>query len=337
MDWRALARGFAADHLDVSPEAVVLEARMLGGGLEAHLVCHVDARVPGTTRAQCFVVKQLVGEARREAAIYRALAECSSRDLVPRVLGSEHAPDTATLYLEPIVPVAPWPWQREEHTRAVLSALAEIHALGPSALAAHVHDWDYERELAAQGAELVRALERSAARLRDLGVDLRLSVLRRLLDALPDFRRELLERSPLAPTVIHGDVHTGNVMLRQRGDRLVPVLLDWGRARYGSPLEDVSSWLQSLAFWEPLARRKHDSLLRHYLETRGIAGPPSKALRRAYWLAAASNCIAGSLRYHALIALGDTADARARASALTAVRDQLRILRRAEASCATGA
>lgn len=78
------------------------------------------------------------------------------------------------------------------------------------------------------------------------------------------------------------------------------MLIDWGRARIGSPLEDVSSWLQSLGYWEPRARRKHDPVLVHDLAYRGVEGGLSEALRTAYWVAGASNALAGALEHHVI-------------------------------------
>jgi hypothetical protein len=109
-------------------------------------------------------------------------------------------------------------------------------------------------------------------------------------------------------------------------------LLDWGRARLGSPLEDVSSWLQSLGYWEPEVRRAHDTLLRHYLAVRGLSTHLGHDLRERYWLAGACNGLAGALHYH-LLAAAAAADrqGRRRAQAVAATKDWLRIIRRADA------
>jgi aminoglycoside phosphotransferase (APT) family kinase protein len=107
-------------------------------------------------------------------------------------------------------------------------------------------------------------------------------------------RRQLLE----APVIVHGDMHPGNVLLRRQGRKLVPVFLDWVRVRLGSPMEDVSSWLQSLGYWEPDARRRHDTLLKRYLEASGRGSTLSSSVREHYGLAGASNALAGALRYH---------------------------------------
>jgi hypothetical protein len=126
-------------------------------------------------------------------------------------------------------------------------------------------------------------------------------------------------------------VHSGNVVLHAHEAKHAPVLLDWARARMGSPLEDVSSWLQSLSFWEPAARRRHDTLLGEYLSARGLGATLTRDLRNAYWLAAASNCFAGSLEYYVDVATAREVLPSERLAAVSAVRDQLRILRRAEA------
>jgi aminoglycoside phosphotransferase (APT) family kinase protein len=160
-----------------------------------------------------------------------------------------------------------------------------------------------------------------------------MSVVRRIAQNVPRLRDQLSRLGPLAPTVIHGDLHPGNAIIRRHRDGNVAILIDWERARVGSPLEDVSSWLQSLGFWEPEARRRHDTLLVAYLKARGIRPVLTRALRNAYWLSACSNCLAGSLLYHVHNATSPDISSEPRAAALRAVRDQLRVLRRADACC----
>jgi aminoglycoside phosphotransferase (APT) family kinase protein len=79
--------------------------------------------------------------------------------------------------------------------------------------------------------------------------------LRRVVAALPGMRRQLMSSSPLGQAVLHGDVHSGNVLIREVTGKRSAVLLDWARARLGSPLEDVSSWLESLGHWAPSPSR----------------------------------------------------------------------------------
>jgi aminoglycoside phosphotransferase (APT) family kinase protein len=127
-------------------------------------------------------------------------------------------------------------------------------------------------------------------------------------------------------------VHSGNAMVRAGQEAERVVLLDWGRARLGSPLEDVSSWLQSLGYWEPEAKRRHDTLLQRYLVARGLVPRLGRDLRDAYWLASAGNVLAGALRYYLVVADGGGgAPSRTRAEAGRAARDQLRVVRRADA------
>ena len=156
--------------------------------------------------------------------------------------------------------------------------------------------------------------------------------IRHLLPSFSRLRSDLLRARPLQGTVLHGDVHPGNVLIRRGGGTERAVLIDWGRARFGSPLEDVSSWLQSLGFWEPEAKRRHDTLLGGYLSARGYAGTLSSELRARYWLAAASNGLAGALRYH-LWAAQQARTRQAQRAAANAARDWVRVLRRAHASC----
>ena len=99
----------------------------------------------------------------------------------------------------------------------------------------------------------------------------------------------------------------------------------------GSPLEDVASWLQSLGFWEPAVKRKHDTLLGAYLRARGLPARPSRAIRDVYWLASASNCLAGALGYHLHMAANHASTSRERVAAVHAAGDCMRVIRRADA------
>jgi aminoglycoside phosphotransferase (APT) family kinase protein len=101
--------------------------------------------------------------------------------------------------------------------------------------------------------------------------------------------------------VLHGDVHSGNTAIRPAAGGPRAVLLDWGQASIGSPLEDVSSWLQSLSYWEPRVKRRHDTLLTRYFGCAGRGSRLDPELRKLYWLAAASNAMVGAPRYHLAI------------------------------------
>ena len=131
------------------------------------------------------------------------------------------------------------------------------------------------------------------------------------------------------PVWIHGDLHPGNVILRRGRTGAEPVLLDWARARPGSPLEDVSAWVQSLGHWEPQARRYHDTLVRTYLAAQGLEPVLTRDFRRLYWMAGACNALAGALRHH-LVAAQQAHTPRARATALTLAQKWLRLLRCAD-------
>jgi aminoglycoside phosphotransferase (APT) family kinase protein len=143
-------------------------------------------------------------------------------------------------------------------------------------------------------------------------------------------RSTLLTAPRFGTTLLHGDVHTGNIRVRSRQGRMEVVLLDWGRARLGSPLEDVASWLLSLGCWEPEAVRRHDTLLRRYLSACGLPPVLDGEFRKAYWLAAGSNALAGALNYQVAVAAGWTgASPRSRHIAAGIARSQTRALRRA--------
>lgn len=366
LDRRALAK-FAGRHLRRPPESLEISLRPLRGGLESAAVARVEVRFEDRGRRSlfAFVAKRLDGRAVREASIYRVLVARQAADFAPGLLGAERlvhpAPGPADgrltdlaapaeppwarqrierpasregswhLYLEAVRAVRRWPWGDEQAAARLLGRLARLHAAAdPGAAAAALAGWDYEADLAAASAAAVAALE-SLPRDPDLDPLRRaLPALRRLAAVLPAARRQLLAAPPLGSAVLHGDVHPGNALVRQRGSAERPVLIDWGRARLGSPLEDVSSWLRSLGFWEPAARRRHDTLLAGYLRARGLSERLDGALRDAYWLAAASNVLAGALTYHLARAAAAPPGTRDRCQAIRAAHDALRAIRQAD-------
>ena len=330
----AFASRLRGEHVDARD----LEVQPLRGGLEAAAVARVAAHFrdgTGRLRSFTFVAKRLDDSARREAAIYAHALEPHAPGVAPRLLGSEDAsPGVTYLYLEHIRPSRAWPWREVALAGLVLERLAAIHArLPPGAFAAVLVGWDYEGELLRSAEATLEQFERAVAHEDLAWLRWARGALRRTVAALPEVRAALVGAAPLGVAVLHGDVHSGNVMVRTGEEADPVVLLDWGRARLGSPLEDVSSWLQSLGYWEPEAKRRHDTLLRRYLAARGLSRELTRELRRLYWLAGACNVFAGALRYHLAVADGlGGAPSRSRAEAARLARDQLRVIRRADAA-----
>lgn len=307
----------------------------LRGGLEAAAVerlslQYVDAA--GRERRRAMVAKRLEGFSMREAAIYQRFVAGHAEEFAPRLHHVDSAdPGEAVLYLEALHPVSTWPWREQPAAQSVLDLAAQLHACnaGRDAMAV-VAEWDYEMELQHTARRTLECLEqvRRQPALWSFGGALRWT--RRVVSALPALRHGLLQFEPFGSTVIHGDLHPGNVVLRRRDGERRPVLLDWGRARLGSPLEDVSCWLQSLGAWEPEARRRHDTLLVGYLAACGIERPLDREIRAGYWLAGASNALSGALLYHLSVLLDDSLPSRAHASAAYSAREWVRVLRRAD-------
>ena len=318
------------------PDDLRLERVPLSGGLEAAGVDHVTARYRGRgdhERVFTVVVKRVAGLAAREAAVYERVVATHAGELSPRLLAAEHpAPGQAVLYLEALRPVSSWPWRERRAAQSVLERVARVHARAVTLeVTAALADWNYEAELERVAALTLDRLEqvRRQRGLWSFGGGHRWA--RRVVTALPALRRQLLAFAPLGSAVIHGDLHPGNVVLRQREAHAEPVLLDCGRARIGSPLEDVSCWLQSLGAWEPEARRRHDTIFAGYLAARGVAPRLDAAMRAAYWLAGASNALSGALMYHLSVLLDPRLPSVARATAAYAAREWVRVLRRADA------
>jgi Ser/Thr protein kinase RdoA (MazF antagonist) len=211
----------------------------------------------------------------------------------------------------------------------VLRRLAAFHAIDP-AIRSAAAEWDYEAELQRSALATVELLNTMRCSPDWSSLTKRsLRPLDRIARSLTARRAALLAYRPYGDTTIHGDVHPGNVILRRQRGENEPVLIDWGRARCGSALEDVSSWLQSLGYWEPEARKRHDTLLRDYLRACGSEDSLSSDLRAAYWMAGASNALAGALRYHCWRAMSANT-VHARACAAHAAHNWLRVIVRAD-------
>jgi hypothetical protein len=318
------------------PGELRLQHRPLRGGLEAAAVTHVVARYRDARdrpRTFTFIVKHVVGAASREALVYQHLVTRHAGDFSPRLLALERpARGHAVLYLEAVTRRNAWPWRDLHAAQAVLSGAAQLHATVPHRAARiALNRWDFEAELRQNAERTVERLDR-ARRLIDVGAFAKVArCAGRLAGALPALRRELFAFAPFGSSVIHGDLHPGNAVLR-RGRRQSAVLLDWGRARIGSPLEDVSSWLQSLRGWEPVARRRHDTLFTAYLSARGMDRTLGSDLRTAYWLAGASNALSGSLLHHLSVMLDERVPSARRARAVYSALGWTRVLWRADAS-----
>jgi hypothetical protein len=322
--------------LDMVPGDLELQHQQLRGGLEAAAVSRVIARYrdrTGRRRVFTCVVKRVAGAAAREARVYQHLIATHAAGMAPRLLAThEPAADEAVLYLEVLRPTGSWPWRALGTAHAVLERAARLHALEPNAQALEVlSGWDYDSELRRNGALTLEGLERAARRPEFPGLMAGVPVVRRLLRSLPEIRRDLLAFTPFGKGPIHGDLHSGNAIVRRRRGRDEPVLIDWGRARIGSPLEDISCWLLSLGQWEPEARRRHDTLFVSYLKARGMEGRLRSDLRAAYWLAGASNAFSGGLLYHLTQMLEQRVTSRQRLRAAYSAREWLRVLRRADA------
>jgi Phosphotransferase enzyme family len=329
----ARVRQMVAGMHDADPGELHLELRLLRGGLQAASVTRLRVHyrdANGRRRVHTLVVKRLVGPAAREMGVYQRLLSAIPA-AAPQLLAADvNGPGEATLYLEALRPIARWPWKDVANARAVLERVAILHqAVLPDAILGQLSLWDYEHELLVSAERTLGLLQR----LRHGAPMFRNGIrwARRLVSALPAVRRQLLSFRPFGTAPLHGDLHSGNVILRRHQGRVEPVLLDWGRARIGSPLEDVSSWLQSLGAWEPEARRRHDTLFGWYLAARGMERRLGRDLRVAYWLAGASNALAGALSYHLTTLVDERASSARVAIAERAARDWLRVLRRADA------
>ncbi len=325
---------FVKRHCAVDVERVLLDVQPLLGGLESRAVARVQAEAlvcQGSPRSFTFVVKRLDGPANRELAMYDLLAAAGNRAIPERVGVQAVGPATSYLFLE-WIPAARWPWAEPGLVSHVLEQLASIHtALSAAPPGSLLGTWDYEAELLPTAEATLKTLELAVQTSALAGLRRLAPALRRVVGALPGMRRQLMSSTPLGQSMLHGDVHSGNVLIRDVSGARSAVLLDWARARPGSPLEDVSSWLESLGYWEPRVRQQRSRLLGHYLRARGLPAGAAREVHVWYWVAAASNALAGALKYHLhqAMRLADSAPDR-QADAVRAARDYLRAIERAD-------
>ena len=319
----ATLAAFIAERWAIPRQQLSIDLVPLQGGLDSRVArATITAAGAGLRLSGRLVVKELRGARRQEAAMYRLLLAHIADPPIPALLGARRAADDAEyLYLEDVAGAEEWPWTDVRLTAAVCRVLARLHQ-APVPVAAPAAGYEAELRASAEETLRVAANARDAAGTRYWR---RLGDLQRVVRALPQLRAELLARGA---TLIHGDMHPGNVRLR--GGTEV-VLLDWGRARTGAPLEDVAAWLQSVGCWEPEARRRHDTLLRAYCG----GGPLPAAFRREYWLAGASNALAGAVRYHLVVLNDPLSTDSLRYDAWRALRAWERVIRRASALLAT--
>lgn len=314
---------FVARRWAVPQDCVNVETAPLCGGLESAVTLARLAPVEGASIPGTLVMKELRPGCGREADIYQLLWQHVERPPSPVVFGVESDGDVRYLYLEHVPSLSAWPWVDARLSAAVCRELARLH--DSTTLPTQAFAWDYEAQLS-HSAESTLDLALSARDATGTRCWRRVGDLRRVVAALPDMRARLCASRV---TVIHGDVHPGNVIARTGHPDTDVALIDWSRARLGSPLEDVASWLHSVGCWEPEARRRHDSLMRTYLESRRDDLSFNTALRVEYWLASASNGLSGAIRYHLAVVADPAAAEPARLDSSRALAAWERVIRRA--------
>jgi hypothetical protein len=310
----------------VPESSLDVEMQSLHGGLESTVV-RARITVHGSELGipPDIVVKQVSGDFAREADVYQALWQHLERPPAVQMFGRQRAEDGTFLYLEHATAISPWPWSDTALAARVCHAVAQLH--DSPLLPRETFSWNYEDQLIRSSEETLE-IATAARHASGERVWRRLGDLRRVIGALPRIRHRLLSNGA---TVIHGDMHPGNVILRRTGGSIEVILIDWARARVGSPLEDIASWLHSLGCWEPQARRRHDTLMRAYLEARRGSCIFDADVRVHYWFASVSNGLAGAIRYHLAVLADPTVTERARANSSLSLIAWERVVRRAVA------
>jgi aminoglycoside phosphotransferase (APT) family kinase protein len=323
-------KSFVARQWCVPEASIGVKVQPLPGGLESSVgrarITHRDRRRLVPRR---LVVKKLQSGFEREAGIYEVLWRHVNHPPAVRVLGSEVTEHATYLYLEDAKSISSWPWSDTGLATVVCRALARLH--DGADLPRDAFSWDYEAALV-RSAESTLDTANAARDTSGRRYWRRVGDLQRVVTALPAIRSRLLSADT---TVIHGDVQPGNVILRRGVPHPRAAFIDWARARIGSPLEDIASWLHSLGCWEPEARRRHDTLMRAYLEARKVRRRFASDVRFDYWLASVSNGLSGAIRYHLAVLWDSTAAESARYDSGRALRAWERVVRRGAALLST--
>jgi hypothetical protein len=301
----------------------------LSGGLDSFGVARVRARFEwkGIRRSRTLLLKRTPAGS-PEARLHTEILPSAGVTMAPALLGVHQLEHEDIYIFEFVRGVARWPWSDTVHCGLVLQELAELHR---KELTIFQNEEAYNDCLGAESLRLLEAFERAAPGSPVAFARKHKRLVQRIAEALPVIRRELMANTTFRSTLIHGDVHSGNIIMRRERGAARPVFLDWGRSRHGSPLEDVSSWLESLGFWEPEAKRRHDALLRQYLVCYRGEDNLTEEVRGLYWAAAACNVLAGAAIYHFSVAEDARRSPHERDSAVRSLADCIRVLRRGAA------
>jgi hypothetical protein len=251
-------------------------AAPLSGGLDwcsVSRVC-VTFRSAGSIVTGAFVAKHLQG---RELEVYRTLRATMKGAGAPRLLGMHHSSRDMRGPRQ-------WPWSDQSAIRTLVRRLALIHSRSAGKFLRVLADPDLESEKRSSAATTAEFYHQIPVGCGSAAVRPRHRAIDRIASDITAIRGYLMGRTRIVEAV----------------------LLDWGRARLGSPREGIASWLQSIAFREPQVRRLQE-------------------FRRPYCLAATPDASAGALRYHLAIVTDSTAPADDRYRSRSAANDWMRI------------
>ena len=253
----------------------------LKGGYLSKAVDRLDLKLvtsgqPGITAS--FVRKACLAAEIRSLEVVSAVSGASALPEVIASWSSMKRPNDpeANGFVSPFYPGGPLTFD-DTIPEAVLVTLARIHA-ECSQTAAFGWAWVFDAAHFAQTLENALSALSSSDRFRATTAD-HIKWLKRLervgnSDLLCDASHDLPK------TIVHGDMHPGNVVLRADGS---PVVIDWGNACIAPPMLDLAN---IIAIESPQWRT--------YLSAYSAAGGTidEVTLRRAYWWARAATGLA---------------------------------------------
>jgi aminoglycoside phosphotransferase (APT) family kinase protein len=251
-----------------------LNISSLGGGYSSAAIYRVELEFRLNESATRHLPVVLKHTSETEVNVMRALGDVPGAEALPRLIdcGQFDGDELIHWFVMPFFEGAPLSTADDEMPLAVIDSLARLHAHFISRL--NELAWLPRFDGAAFHGLLGWVMDRLAeAETRQ--ADERLAVVHRVVQAARDDPSVQAAFACLPATLIHGDVHGGNILALADG---APVLIDWGNARLAPAMFDLSNmveldspnWRRYLAIWESVTSHPLDeSLARlgHHLGT----------------------------------------------------------------------
>jgi aminoglycoside phosphotransferase (APT) family kinase protein len=223
--------------------------------------------------------RSLVPGLRREMVVLEALDGRGAP--APRLLGHWHDRDVSPY---PFIAVSRLPgrlWSQLESTATLEQVTTLLEALGRTIASWHRLSWTPRPKRLPRHQDDVERFLTTTLDVAAHDVAGRLGLPRQRANA---WLRELEPLAALAPVLVHGDVHEGQILVDD--DLRVTGILDWEAAHLGNPLKDFDfgEWGYGIFAWDRHFARLHRHLWEAYAAARGGTLPSWRAVHLFFCL-----------------------------------------------------